>query len=354
MARAKFKTPKENRIRSAVTPYMVIIAVVLCIYAISLIVPLAFGFTITFRDTADYARGILNLPDLSYWANTKADNANKLNYFLTGTNLTELQNLQFTYIEDIPFLGYEHLFGNYIDFFVVPGRFADKYSYIYGWNMDITKYVTVDPTFLDLLKNTLLYAGVSGILVTMSPCIMGYLCARFPGKFAGFIYTFVIVVMTFPIVGTGAALLTLMKRISLHDTFWGLWIRQLSFMNTYFLVFYAYFKSLPGTYSEAAEIDGASHFRIMWTIYMPFAIKMISTSFLIQFVAAYNAYGINLLHLKSRPTLAYAAWYIEQNQQFTWPVRFAACYILSLPMLIFFILFKNKVMGNMTVGGLKG
>jgi multiple sugar transport system permease protein len=358
MAKVKFKTPKENRIQRSVTPYIVIIATILSIYAISLIVPLLLGLTISFKANDDYnqAFSLFSFPNLSAWAIDKAENTRLYAQLVSGANLPFLEELGYHIdIFAFPNLGYEHLFGNYVNFFVRSGNAVkDTFSYYIGWNMNIKKTVAINPTFLDFCWNTLLYAGVQGLLTTMCPCIMGYLCARFPSKFASFLYAFVVVVLTLPIVGTGAATLTLMQRLSLHDTFWGIWIRSATFMNTYFLIFFAFFKSIPGTYSEAAEIDGAGHFRIMWTIYIPFAIKMISTAYLLLFVTAYNSYNINLIHLRSRPTLAYAAWKMSQSPQITAPGKIAACYILSLPMFIFFIAFKNKLMGNMTIGGLKG
>lgn len=351
---AKFKTPKENRVQKSITPYIIIIGTILTIYAISLIVPLCYGFMITLKSNNDFIdSSYLSLPNLSYWTKVQVYNKDVASWLLSGTNLSGLEQLGELRTSDLMYFGHEHIFGNYIRFFNTA-KINDTYSYYYGWNMKDINSITVDAGFLNLCFNTFLYAGVSAILTTMAPCIMGYLCAKFPSKFASFLYGFVIVVLTLPIVGTGAATLTFMKRIRLHDTFWGLWIRELTFMNTYFLIFFAFFKSLPNTYSEAAEIDGASYFRVMWMIYVPFALKMITTAFLILFVGKYNAYSINLIHLRSRPTLAYAAWKLMQETKFQWPVKLSACYVLSLPMLIFFVLFKNKLMGNMTVGGLKG
>ncbi|MBQ8426978.1 MAG: carbohydrate ABC transporter permease [Clostridia bacterium] len=342
MAKVKFKTPKENRVRKSLTPYVVIVGVILFIYALSLTVPLLWGFMTSFKSMKDWDRvgSLLNFPDFSTWESYKIFNQKQMEVY--GIPYAETS-----------FAYYDNVFGNYTKFFMVS-NINQLIQYYHGWNMDKLQSFYINQGFFDFFGNTILYAGVSAVLTLLAPLVMGYLCAKFPNKFAGFIYSFVIVVMTLPIVGTGAAVLTLMKRISLHDTFWGLWIRECSFMNMYFLVFFAFFKSLPNTYSEAAEIDGAGYFRIMWTIYIPFAIKMVTTAFVIQFVSKYNNYTINLIHLPSRITLAYAAWKLSQDSAYSYPEKLAACFTLSVPMLIFFVVFRNKLMGNMTVGGLKG
>ena len=47
-----------------------------------------------------------------------------------------------------------------------------------------------------------------------------------------------------------------------------------SFLGMYFLVFYGTFKSVSWEYAEAAIIDGAGHFRIMFNIMMPLIKKL--------------------------------------------------------------------------------
>ncbi len=341
MTKVKFKTPKQNRVRRSLTPYVIVIGTLLFVYALSLLVPLLWGFMTTFKSVDDWDRAysVLKFPDPSMWNIFKAMNEGQM---ATGIPYAETK-----------YAYYDSIFGSYTKYFM-NSTLERSISYRHGWNMQHSEAFTIQQGFFDFCYHTFLYAGVSAVLTVMSPCIMGYLCARYPGKVSGFLYSFVIVVMVFPIVGTGAATLTLTKRLNLHDTFFGLWIREMGFMNMYFLVFYAFFKSMSNTYAEAAEIDGAGNFRIMWTIYIPFAIKMMTTAFLIQFVSKYNTYGINVLHLPSRLTLAYAAWLYMQEGSTSIPEQLATCYTLSLPMFIFFILFKNKLMGNMTVGGLKG
>ena len=329
---------KASKIKEKVSPYVIIVGAILIIYAISLVLPLVFGFMTSLRAKQDYLdNGVLAFPDFSYWASNKHANGVFGN---AG--------------KPLPYPFYDNIFGSYTKFFAT-GSVLVQQKYYCGWNMNVLVDYTSNQTFLDFVLNTVLYAGVSSILAVMAPCIMGYLCAKFPNKLASFLYAFVIVVMVMPIVGTSGALLTLMKKIRLHDTLFGVWIRKITFTNMYFLIFYAYFKGLPDTYSEAAEIDGASFMRIMWKIYIPFAIKMITTTLMLQIVSTYNDYGINKLHLPSRITLAYAAWdFMTNNKSAELPEKLAACLTLSLPMLIFFIVAKNKLMGNITVGGLKG
>lgn len=56
----------------------------------------------------------------------------------------------------------------------------------------------------------------------------------------------------------------------------------------FILIFYQFFKMVPKALEEAAQIDGAGHFRIFFTIALPMAVPGIIISFLFSFVWYWN------------------------------------------------------------------
>ena len=110
--------------------------------------------------------------------------------------------------------------------------------------------------------------------------------------------------------------------------------------------------------TEAAEIDGASEMTILLRIYFPLAMKMIATVFLIQFVALWNDYQTPLLYLPTHPTLSYGVYLVAIDppsgiKLSDVPHSVSACMMLALPILIAFVIFKDKIMGNISLGGIK-
>ena len=78
---------------------------------------------------------------------------------------------------------------------------------------------------------------------------------------------------------------------------------------------------------------------------------------LLQFVAMWNDYMTPLVFLPNRPTLAYGLLEYQlsnANSVDSVPMKLAGCMILTLPILILYLIFQDKMMGNLTVGGLKG
>ena len=162
--------------------------------------------------------------------------------------------------------------------------------------------------------------------------------------------------MIIPIVGNIPANLLLLKDLGIYDSFFGALAMKFNFMGMYFLVFHAAFKSLAKEYAEAAMIDGASELRIMSVIILPLVKSALYTVFLIRFIEFWNDYQMALLYLPSHPTLAYGVFYMSKsskNSLSAEPLRMAACMVVVLPILVLFIALRNKIMGNLTMGGVK-
>ena len=104
-------------------------------------------------------------------------------------------------------------------------------------------------------------------------------------------------------------------------------------------------------------MDGASQLRIMTSIILPLSVKIISTVWLILFVQLWNDYQTPMLYLPTLPTLAYGVYYvteIDHSGDLTQtPIKVAGCMLLALPILVIFIFLKDKLMGNVSMGGVK-
>jgi len=204
---------------------------------------------------------------------------------------------------------------------------------------------------------SLLYSLGCAITSTIVPCTTAYLCVKFPFKFSRVIYTTVIVTMVLPIVGSLPSQVEMAKLFGLHNQIFGLWIMSANFLGLYFLVFYASFKNVPDAYSEAAEIDGASNFTIYVRIMMPMIRSAIFTIMLIRFIGCWNDYQTPLIFMPVYPTVAYGVWqfnFATDNELSSVPMKLSGAILLLAPVLTVFLIFHKRLMGNVTVGGLKG
>ena len=166
--------------------------------------------------------------------------------------------------------------------------------------------------------------------------------------------------MIIPVIGNAPSELEMARAFGLYNQIWGMWIMRANFLGMYFLVFYDIFKSLPASYTEAAKIDGAGNWSILLRIMLPLIKNTFLTVLLINFITVWNDYQVPILYLPSYPTIAqglYEALYggmsTEGGMAYQ-PWRFTAAMLVMVPILIVFMCTQKRLLGNLTVGGVKG
>ncbi len=233
---------------------------------------------------------------------------------------------------------------NYVTVF---NAFAVRVEYGAGF-----RTVFIEEMFL----YSLLYAVGCAVAGTTTQMVVAYLCAKYRYKFSKVIYTVVIVVMVLPIVGSLPSELQMANRLGIYDTIWGMYIMKANFLGMYFLVFHANFKALSNEYADAARVDGAGNFRVMVSIIFPIVRNTYFTIFLLNFIGFWNDYQTPLVYIPNWPTVAYGLYSTFRSTSgdlSNVPVKLAACLMMLVPIMVIFLVFHNRLMGNITVGGLK-
>ena len=338
------KRTKRNTVTNVI---LIIVFAILIIYSLAVILSLVWALLTSFKSWYDF-EGMI--PGVS------------------GKNYLGFPNLDSTLVnrKGTPYHSRREFFQLYnyktiIENFVVNKKVA---YYVSGASEKISHATKVwfgDPnkgaTFIDILINTILYTvGGAGIMCFM-PALTAYITAKYDYVWCKVLHMINIVIMCIPVVGRYPTELAFLRNSGLYDTMLGNYVQKMTGSGTYYLVYYAFFKGLSNVYRDAASIDGASEWTITFRIYFPLAQKMILTVFLIQFVNLWNDYQTLYLYLPSYPTLAYSVFYlvIESSNSAikTIPRVMASCMLLALPIMILFIIFKDKLMGSISLGGIK-
>ena len=207
--------------------------------------------------------------------------------------------------------------------------------------------------FPQMLYNSVLYSVGCALSNTVVTCLTAYCCARYKYRMSKIVYAVVLITMTIPIVGSLPSQIQVAQSLRTYNTVWGMWLQSATFLGLYFLVFYEMFASLPNSFFEAARIDGAGDFSLIFRIALPLAKNVFFTIFLLNFITYWNDYQTPLLFLKSMPVLSYGLYLITQSNAYV-PMIMAAATVVLAPVVLIFIFANKKLMGNLTVGGVKG
>ena len=210
--------------------------------------------------------------------------------------------------------------------------------------------------FEGMIFNSVVYSLGCALIQTSVICVTAYTTSRFDFKFDQVIYNVVIITMILPIVGSLPSELRVAKMFGLYNKLYGMFVMKAHFLGMYYLVFHAMFKGIPKDYDEAAYIDGADNFTIFFNIILPLASGTFLTVALINFINFWNDYTTPLVYMPDYPTIAFGLYDFVQSpvgDRVHKPVKLAACMLVFIPNFAIFLIFREKLIGNISMGGLK-
>lgn len=216
-----------------------------------------------------------------------------------------------------------------------------------------------DNNLLTMFINSLWFAGGSSLLTIFMHVVTGYIFAKydFPGKMAAF--SFILFTLAIPIVGSLPSMYKVVVFLGLNDSPLFL-ITSLGGFGSNFLITYAFFKGIDRTYMEAAEIDGAGRFCIFFKIMLPLAVAPSFSLFLLTFIGQWNNYETVLIFLEMMPTLSTGLYLFDKyyapfcGEPFYQTINMSGVLLASIPVVILVALFGDKIMSNVSMGGIKG
>lgn len=213
---------------------------------------------------------------------------------------------------------------------------------VYAWQMFIYGFI---------------YTAGCTVTAVLVPALTAYGAARYRSFMGRTLHKLVIVCMILPIIGSLPSEMQVVKTLGFYNNMFGMFIMKGNFLGMRFLVFYAAFKGISRDYSDAANIDGAGHFTIMFKIMFPLIMPTLATMGLLAAIGFWNDYSTPMLYMPDIPTIALGLFRFQYNstQETAMPhMKLAGCILVVIPIMIIFLIFRNKLIMNVNVGGLKG
>ncbi|GIW77820.1 MAG: sugar ABC transporter permease [Phycisphaerae bacterium] len=147
----------------------------------------------------------------------------------------------------------------------------------------------------------------------------------------------------------------IMIELGLVDTFPGLILpAAFSAFGTFLLR--QFMLSIPASLDEAAEIDGASKWRVFWDIILPMSRPGLITLAIFTFMGNYNSFFWPLVMLKSEShyTLPIGLMYFDSSRGQSTHLLMAAVTMSVVPMVVIFIVLQKYLVKGIQLGAVKG
>jgi len=199
--------------------------------------------------------------------------------------------------------------------------------------------------------NTVLICVMAILGTVLSNALVAYSFARlkWPGRDVLFGFTLATMMVPFPVVMV--PLYGVFRELGLIGTTLPMWVP--SWFAGAFNIFLLrqFFMRIPSNLAEAAQIDGASEFRIFWRIYLPLAAPALAVIALFQFIGSWNDFLGPLLYLPDQSSFTLALglqFYQSQHGGTQWHLLMAASVLTVLPVVVVFFLTQRTFLQGLT------
>ncbi|MFT8352236.1 carbohydrate ABC transporter permease [Clostridium saccharoperbutylacetonicum] len=223
------------------------------------------------------------------------------------------------------------------------------------WVFQNFKTVIEQGKLISSFLNSLLYATGSVLIIVFVVAAAAFVIARNRKGINNLIYYFIISGIAIPI--NNVALMKVMQALGLVNTRIGI-ILVYAAINIPLSLFlsYGFISTIPREIDEAAIIDGCGPVKLFIKIILPLLKPIISTLFVLNFMAVWNDFTMPLYYLNNsgKWPMTLAVYNFFGAFENSWNLVSADIVLTLLPVLIIFILGQKYIVGGVAAGSVKG
>lgn len=231
------------------------------------------------------------------------------------------------------------------------------------------KFFTLSPTFENYNEaftavplgqyflNTVIFtvATTAIMLIVIIPAAFAFSRLEFRGK--NLVFTLFLALMMIPNELVVITNFTTITNLDLRNSFIGLILPSVT------SVFYIYllkenFSQIPDELYYAAKVDGTSDFKYLMRVMIPICRPTLVTVTILKVIECWNSYVWPRL-ITDDPAYFLVSNGIQEIRENGFgreniPAMMAAVVVISLPLIVLFLIFRNKIMAGVARGGTKG
>ncbi len=233
----------------------------------------------------------------------------------------------------------------------------------------IPKLFTLSPTFENYITaftavalekyflNTLIFMVITTALMLLVTVLAAFAFARLEFRGRNLAFTLFLALMMIPselVVITNFVTVT---NLDLRNTFTGLVLPSVA------SVFYIYllkenFAQIPDELYFAAKVDGTSDLKYLWKVMLPICRPTLVTITILKAIECWNSFVWPRL-VTDDPNYYLVSNGIQEIRENGFgreniPAMMAAAFVISLPLIVLFVVFRKKIMEGVARGGTKG
>lgn len=204
----------------------------------------------------------------------------------------------------------------------------------------------------------------NSLFVTIATIAIGILCAllftyvvaRVRTRLTRSVRMVVMMGMFIPVQAIMTPLVVMVKNLHLTNSLWSLVVPYVALGFPFaVMVLYGFYVNLPLELEESAYLDGASFFTTYFRIIFPQVKSAVAVLIIYQFMSAWNEFSLALVLITKDAFKTLPLGLASFKGQFStdWGATGASLVIASLPVLVLYLFFSEKVSDSIAFSGLK-
>lgn len=227
------------------------------------------------------------------------------------------------------------------------------------WTWENYRGIFQTSEFTRALINSIGIALISTVIAVVLGTMAAYAVARlrFPGK--RLLIGMSLLIAMFPPISLVSPLFNIERIIGIFDTWTGLIIPYMTFsLPLAIYTLSAFFREIPWDLEKAAKVDGATPAQAFRLVIAPLAAPGVFTTAILVFIFCWNdfLFAISLTSTSAARTVPAAIAFFTGSSQFAQPTGSiaAAAVVITIPIIVFVLLFQRRIVAGLTSGAVKG
>ena len=216
------------------------------------------------------------------------------------------------------------------------------------------------PSFSSLLENSLIFAGSAAAMGLALAAFTGFALSKFqfPGR-RTFVY-FILIISLFPGFIMILPFYLMFAKLGLIDSYIGLIIPYSAGAVVFSgILVKNYMDSIPDDIEEAALMDGMGRTEAFFRVLLPLCLPVLGLAAFLAFMGPYTDYALANVFLTADPTkwtLALGLYNVANTDtgQHNYGLVTAFAILMSLPIVVFYMVFQRYIIGGLTMGAVRG
>ncbi len=211
-------------------------------------------------------------------------------------------------------------------------------------------------SFGRLFINSIFYAFVTVVAVIVLSVSAAFAFCKIPSKLTPYFYGFFLLGLLLTISSAIVPIFVLENALGLLDTRLGILIPYIAF-GLPFAIFLAssYIRSVPDELLMAAKVDGANYIQMCFYLIFPISRPIIGTISIFTFLSCWQEFILVYIITNSDRLRTVPVGVVNMGGEmtFNYGLQFAAIVIATLPILIFYVVFRRQLLKGFVAAAVK-